>query len=238
MDKKWIAMAVGACLLGAGVMAAQADTPLAGVAPIDPAGFTSPVENPYYPLQPGQVSILRGQEEGQVFFERVKVTDRTKVIQGVTTTVIRDLLWENGSLAERTSDWYAADNAGNVWYFGEDTETLNQHGQVTGTHGSWEAGVDGAVAGIIMPADPQVTDAYRQEFYKGEAEDQAWIVQTAASKHVPYGKLNHLVRSFEWNRLEPKVMVEKFFAPGLGLVYENVIAGGVESLELVDFIAP
>jgi hypothetical protein len=238
MDKKrWIAMALGACVLAAGALAAQAGAPQATGGGIDPADFTDPVPNPYYPMEPGQVSVLRGRDQGQAFFEKVRVTDRTKKIQGVTTTVIRDLLWEDGYLAERTWDWYAADNAGNVWYFGEATQTLDEQGNVTGTHGSWRAGVDGAVAGIIMPADPRVSDAYRQEFYEGEAEDQGWIVQIAAKKEVRYGRLDHLVRSFEWSRLEPKVMVEKLFAPGLGLVYENVIAGGVESLELVRFTA-
>jgi hypothetical protein len=168
----------------------------------------------------------------------VKVTDRTKVIQGVSTTVVRDLLWEDGSLAERTLDWYAADNEGNVWYFGEDTATIDRHGNVIDTEGSWEAGVDGAVAGIIMPADPRPTDATRQEFYRGEAEDQGWIVQRNAERTVPYGHLTNLVRSFEWSRLEPRVVVQKFFAPRLGLAYERVVAGGVESLELVRFTSP
>lgn len=240
MNRKWIAMTVGICMIGAGVIAANASgdrAELAVVDPIDPANFTTPVENPYYPLRPGQVSVLGGQEDGVAFSERVTVTARTKIIQGVTTTVVKDLLWENGHLAERTLDWYAADNEGNVWYFGEDTETLDQQGQVTSTDGSWEAGIDGAIAGIIMPADPRPTDAYRQEFYKGEAEDQGWIVQRNAERKVPYGNLDHLVRSLEWSRLEPQVVVQKFFAPDLGLVYERVVAGGVESLQLVDFTA-
>lgn len=237
MDKRWIATGVGMSLLVAGIVGAQARAPRVPDG-IDPGNFTSPAANPYYPLEPGMVSILRGEDQGQRFFERIKVTANTKVIQGVTTTVIRDRLWENGYLAEETLDWYAADNDGTVWYFGEDTATYDEQGNVLSTHGSWEAGVDGAVAGIIMPADPKPTDAYRQEFYSGEAEDQAWIVQNHASKTVPYGHLDQLVRSFEWARLEPKAMVEKFFAPGLGLIYENKIAGGVESLELVKIIAP
>ena len=97
----------------------------------DPANFTSPVDNPYFPLRIGQVAILRGQEDGTRFAERVTVTDRTKVIQGITTTVVLDKLWEDGYLAERTRDWYAADNDGNVWYFGEATETLDRGGHVT-----------------------------------------------------------------------------------------------------------
>jgi hypothetical protein len=234
MGKRWIAIVLGLSLLFAGSVGAQGGTPRV-VDPIDPANFTSPVDNTYFPLEVGQVSVLRGQEDGERFFERVTVTDRTRVIQGVTTTVVRDLLWENGRLAERTRDWYAGDNDGNVWYFGEATATIDRHGNVIDTHGSWEAGVDGAVAGIIMPAHPRPTDAYRQEFYRGEAEDQGWIVQRNAERTVPYGHLKNLVRSFEWSRLEPRVVVQKFFAPGLGLAYERVVAGGVESLELVRF---
>ena len=236
MKKRWIAVGIGAGLLAAGVVGAQAGTPRPPA--VDPGNFTSPVANPYFPLEPGTVSVLRGQDQGQRFFERFKVTADTKVIQGVTNTVILDRLWEDGYLAEVTYDWYAADNDGNVWYFGEDTATYDEKGNVLSRHGSWEAGVDGAVAGIIMPADPRPTDAYRQEFYAGEAEDQAWIVQNHASKTVPYGHLDQLVRSFEWARLEKKVMVEKLFAPGLGLVYEEAIAGSVESLELVKVITP
>ena len=234
MDRKRTAMAVGACLVAVGVMAANARVPKV-VDPIDPADFDAPVANPYFPLDVGQVSIMRGEEAGARFNERIRVTDDTKVIQGVTTIVVVDRLWEDGALAERTSDWYAPDDQGTVWYFGEYTETI-EHGKVVDTGGSWEAGVDGAVAGIIMPADPRPTDAYRQEYFKNEAEDQAWITQRFAERTVPFGHLTDVVRSFEWNRLEPQVMVLKFYAPGLGLVSERDIAGSVERLELVDFI--
>jgi len=163
MDRKRTAVAVGACLLAVGVMAANARTPRI-VDPIDPSDFDAPVANPYFPLEVGQVSIMRGEEAGVRFFERIRVTADTKVIQGVTTIVVVDRLWEDGELAERTSDWYAPDDQGTVWYFGEYTESI-EHGQVVDTEGSWEAGVDGAVAGIIMPADPRPTDAYRQEYF-------------------------------------------------------------------------
>jgi hypothetical protein len=109
---------------------------------------------------------------------------------------------------------------------------------VESTEGSWEAGVDGAVPGIIMPADPRPTDAYRQELYRGHAEDQAWIVQRHGVAHVPYGDFTHVVRSFEWSRLEPHVLSEKLYAPGLGIVRERSIAGGQELLFLVDVRTP
>ncbi|ABL81460.1 MULTISPECIES: hypothetical protein [unclassified Nocardioides] len=201
---------------------------------VAPAQFDRPQQNEYFPLEPGTVTRYRGTDEGDRFVERVRVTHRTKRIQGVTTTVVRDTLRRaDGSLAEQTSDWYAADNDGNVWYFGEATATYDRSGRLESREGSWRAGVDGAVAGLIMPAEPRPTDAYRQEFLRGEAEDQAWIVQRNASTTVPYGTLHHLVRSFEWTRLEKPVLSLKLYAPGLGIVREKDMSGGSESFVLV-----
>lgn len=235
MRIRWVAaiaaaMVVAAGMLGAGAMAGEAG---AGGGP-DPADFTSPVPNPYFPLEPGRVSIYRGHEGKDRLRERLTITDKTKVIQGITTTVVRDVVYANGLLDEKTMDWYANDNDGNVWYFGEATATYDEHGEVINTKGSWEAGVHGAIAGTIMPAHPTPTDAYRQEFFRGYAEDQAWIVQTGIRAAVAYGKLDRVVRSLEWTRLEPGVVSEKFYAPGLGIVREWDVAGGSEHLELVD----
>jgi hypothetical protein len=224
-------LAVG--VLGSGGTASGASSAGAGVAP-DPADFSSPVPNAYFPLEPGTVSNYRGREGKDRLTERLTITDETKVIQGIATTVVKDVVYANGLLDERTTDWYANDNDGNVWYFGEATATYDEHGNVITTEGSWQAGVDGAVAGTIMPAHPMPTDAYRQEFYRGHAEDQAWIVQNAARVDVAYGKLDRVVRSVEWTRLEPGVVSKKFYAPGLGIVREGDVAGGDEFLELVD----
>jgi len=202
-------------------------------AAIDPADFTAPKPNPYFPLRPGRMYVYRGHEDGHHNLEHLTVTSKTKTIQGVTTTVIHDVLWSDGKIAERTRDWYAADNRGTVWYFGEATATYDRHGNVRSREGSWQAGVDGAVAGVIMPAHPHPTDAYRQEFLLGHAEDQAWIVQREAQVHVPYGNLDHVIRSFEWTRLEPHVVSQKLYAPGLGIVQEMDVAGGNEFMELV-----
>jgi hypothetical protein len=236
MKTRWIAVFVSAVVLAGSVLAvsvgAKTHTADAG-AGVDPKDFTAPVQNPYFPLEPGTVSIYRGTEDTDRLRERLAITDQTKVILGVTTTVVRDVLRVNGLLAEKTVDWYAADNDGNVWYFGEATAVYDEQGNVTSTEGSWQAGVHGAVAGTIMPAHPKPTDAYRQELFRGHAEDQAWITQNAARVRVPFGALDHVVRSFEWTRLEPGVVAQKFYAPGLGIVREQDVAGGTELLELV-----
>lgn len=201
---------------------------------VDPARFADPQPNPYFPLEPGTVSRLKGTDGGMRLRERVRVTHRTKRIQGVDTTVVTDVVRRaDGSLAERTEDWYANDSSGNVWYFGERTATYDRAGQLESREGSWRAGRGGAVAGQIMPADPGPTDAYRQEFYADHAEDQAWIVQRDARRRTPMGRLRHVVRSFEWTRLEPGVLSMKFYAPGLGIVLEKDVSGGHERFELV-----
>jgi len=201
---------------------------------VDPADFSTPVMNPWFPLDPGTTTVLRGTDEGERLRERVRVTSRTRLVEGVSTRAVRDVLRRaNGSLAEATTDWYAADNDGNVWYFGERTATYDRHGHLESREGSWLSGVDGATAGLIMPADPKATDAYRQEFYPGHAEDQAWIVGFKARLRVPAGRFRHVLRTFEWSRLEPGVISTKLYARGVGIVRERDVVGGSETFALV-----
>ncbi len=201
---------------------------------VDPADFDNPRPNPYFPLTPGLVTRLRGTDEGVRLRERVEITRRTKMIQGVRTTVVKDIIRRtDGTLVEKTFDWYAADNRGNVWYFGEWTASYDEQGRIESRDGTWKAGRDGAVAGLIMPADPKPTDAYRQEFRRGHAEDQGWIVANRGRVKVPAGTFRRVVRSYEWTRLEPDTISMKFYAPGVGIVSEENVVGGSEKLVLV-----
>jgi hypothetical protein len=198
------------------------------------ATFDHPRPNAYFPLRPGAVTTLRGSADGERFRERVHVTRRTKTILGVTTTVVTDVTHRaDGTLAEKTTDWYAGDDAGNVWYFGEKTATYDQAGRLESREGTWQAGRHGARAGIIMPVDPGPTDAYRQEYRPGHAEDQAWIVGRRGHVTLPAGSYRRVVRSYEWTRLEPNVVSMKLYAPGVGIVAERDVAGGDEQFELV-----
>ena len=220
-----------AALVAAGVFAIPAAPP--AVASINPADFSSPVANPYFPLKPGTVFVYRGSEGIQHLIEHLRVTHHTKRIEGVKTIVISDVLYGNGRLNEATHDYYADDNNGSTWYFGEKTATYDRHGHVKSREGSWLAGRNGGEAGIIMAAHPKPTDAYRQEFLKGHAEDQAWIVANHEHARVPYGRVNDVVRSYEWTRLEPNVVSLKLYAPHLGIVMEKDVAGGQEFMQLV-----
>jgi hypothetical protein len=241
MKKRTNALVALVAMVGIGLIAANGPGAPAGAAPhpglapaaIDPADFTTPVQNPYFPLVPGTVSILRGSEDGERLLNRTTMTPWKKLIQGVRARVVNDVLYGGGVLLEKTTDWYAADNSGNVWYFGEATAVYNKKGQVVNREGSWQAGVNGAVAGIIMPANPGPTDAYRQEYFKGHAEDQGWIVARHQVAEVPYGKVDQVVRSYEWTRLEPRVVSLKLYGPGLGIIQEKDVAGGTELLELI-----
>jgi hypothetical protein len=210
-----------------------AQNPEPAGAAFDPTNFTSPKANPYYPLVPGTTSVYRGTEDGDRLVEHLTVTDRTRTIAGVQAIVVRDILFANGRLQEKTTDWYQNDNGGSTWYFGEDTAVYNRKGQIVSTEGSWMAGVHGAIAGLIMPASPVPTDAYRQEYLRRHAEDQGWIVSNRAKVTTPAGAFTNVVRSYEWTRLEPNVVSLKFYAPGVGIVTERDVAGGTESLELV-----
>lgn len=194
--------------------------------------FVATIDNPYFPLPVGTTFMSRGVEGSRHEIDRMAVTSGTKVIQGITTTVIRDILRHQGAVIEKTFDWYAQDDQGNVWYFGEDTKVFLKNGKVD-TSGSWETGVNGAKPGIIMEADPQIPDAYRQECLSGEAEDSAWTIDRGGSVTVPYGTVHHVVRSLEFTPLEPHVISEKQYAPGLGIVMERDLHGGDETFRLV-----
>ena len=139
--------------------------------------FANRIDNPWFPLHPGTVFDYRGVKDGKRARDVLTVTHVDRTILGIRATVIHDRLYLNGHLAERTTDWYAQDRSGNVWYLGESTATLDARGRTLSTEGSWRAGVGGARAGIYMPAHPTSGDTGRQEYSKGHAEDQFKVLE-------------------------------------------------------------
>lgn len=199
---------------------------------INPANFVAEIDNPYFPLKPGTVFVYHGTKDGQQQVDEVTVTSDTKEIIGVTCTVVHDEVSVKDQVTEDTYDWYAQDKDGNVWYFGEDSTEYEKGKADTG--GSWESGVDGAKPGIIMPADPQVGDSYRQEYYAGEAEDMAEVLSLDESITVPYGSFDNVLMTNETSPLEPGVAEHKWYAKGVGEVSEEATAGEQEHWDLVD----
>ena len=183
---------------------------------IDPAKFKTHVENPYFPLVPGTTYMFSERVGKQVSDNEVTVTSDTRVIMGVTCTVVRDILREKGVVKEETSDWYAEDNDGNVWYFGEETKEYETNGKFS-TEGSWEGGVNGAQPGVMMWGKPAPGEPYRQEYLAGSAEDMGQIVALNASATTPYGAFSGCVRTKEWSLLEPGTE-KKWYAKGVGVV--------------------
>ena len=200
----------------------------------EPGNFVTVVDNPFFPLKPGTVWVYEGIRDEQTQRDEVAVTNRTKVVDGVTAVVVTDVATHAGELLEKTEDWYAQDKQGNVWYLGEDTASYS-NGKVESREGSWTAGVDGAVPGIIMPAHPGVPFAFRQEYLRDHAEDTSWVVDEAQTVKVPYGTLTGAIRTLEFSRLEPEVVDTKYYAPGIGIVREVSLSGPKENADLVSF---
>ena len=203
---------------------------------LDPADFTAKITNPYWPMKSGSRWIYR-ETDSQGAKQRVvvTVTDRTKKIaNGVTARVVHDAVTEGGKPVEITDDFYAQDRAGNIWYLGEAT-TEYENGKPKSTAGSFEAGVDGAQAGVIMPARPRPGLSYREEYRKGEAEDRARIVSLREKAEVPAGYYPRVLMTRNINPLSPKSLEFKFYARGVGPVLAVSVSGGSDREELIRF---
>jgi hypothetical protein len=192
---------------------------------INPANFVSEITNPYFPLKPGTVFKFEGTRDGVARRDEMMVTAETKVIMGVTTMVVRDVASSDTEIVEKTVDWYAQDKDGNVWYFGEDTAEY-ANGKVTTTDGTWMAGVDGALPGIIMQASPKVGEGYRQEYRPGVAEDYAKVIKTDATAGGPSGKYTGVVVTEDTDLLDTAKFEHKWFAPGVGPIGTDGMVGG------------
>jgi hypothetical protein len=199
---------------------------------IDPANFVATIDNKFWPLRPGTSFHYEGVRGKVPQTDDEVVTHQTKRILGINCTVVRDTVSERGHAIERTLDFYAQDKQGNVWYLGEDSFEL-QHGRFVKASDSWRSGVDGAKPGIIMPADPQPGDKYRQEYYPpGEALDQALVLGYREAVTVPYGSFKRSLVTSEFSPLEPQTE-EKYYVAGLGEILERVVKGHHEEFRLV-----
>jgi len=247
-----LVLALGVASAGVGVAAGGGSGTVAGCAgengngpplpqrsepvTLDPDDFVSRIANPYFPLTPGSRWIYReldasGAEQRVV----VKVTNRQKNIVGISATVVRDTVTEDGQLVEDTLDWYAEDTCGNVWYLGEDT-TEYENGKPISKAGSWQHGVDGAYAGIVVPANPVDGLTYRQEYYAGQAEDAAEVLSVEEQAEVPYGHFDGVLLTKDFTPLHPEILEYKLYAKGIGPVLTLGVSGGSDREELVRFV--
>jgi len=200
---------------------------------INPSDFVSGVNNKYFTLTPGMTLIYEGEtEEGTEHIE-VTTLSETKKVMGVECMIVWDRVFLNGELIEDTLDWFAQDKDGNVWYFGEDSKEIKD-GEVVSNAGSWESGIDEAKPGIIMLANPKIGDQYRQEYYKGQAEDMGEVIAIDEKVEVPYGVFEGCLKTRDWTPLEEKTDEHKYYSTEIGGVVLEVGIYSGERVELVD----
>jgi hypothetical protein len=238
--RRTTAVALAATLaVGFGSSAATAAHSKQGGAGFNPSRFgrhSSRVDNPWFPLPAGRTLIYSGNEGGAPAQDRFTVTHKSKLIAGVRARVVHDRVIHAGHVTERTSDWYAQDKAGTVWYLGEATAELNSKGRVKSTEGSFMAGRDGAKGGIFMPANPQVGQSFKQEDFKGQAEDRFKIIGLPVSVTTPAVTSQDAMLTKETTPLERGIVDHKYYVQGVGTVLEDTVKGvppGSERLELV-----
>jgi hypothetical protein len=235
---------VAAVVIGLGVVASagasrtssglpQGDDPVH----LDPAHFSAKIDNRRWPMTVGSRWVYRVTDsaDGSVKRDVIKATPRTKMIaDGIEARVVRDVVTDHGKPTEVTRDWYAQDSHGNVWYFGEHTIAY-EHGRPS-DNGSWEAGVDGNLPGVALPAKPKVGLSYREEYSKGVAEDQSRVLGLDQQAQVPAGHYTHVLMTEDFSPIEPRVSELKFYAKGSGQAVLAVdVSGGSEREELVKY---
>jgi hypothetical protein len=215
-----------------------------GSQPVDlkPGDFTVDIDNRYWPMKPGTRWTYHDvAADGTEADIEIIVTNRIKKLaNGIKAREIRDTVRVGGQITEDTKDWYAQDDSGNIWYFGEDTAEFD-HGRVISRHGSFEAYVNGALPGVVIPGDPEPGMAYRQEYFKGEAEDNGEVLSTHELVQVPLGKYRDALLTRDTITIEPDVQQYKLYAPGVGPILSLSISGGSggrEELVKVDTVGP
>jgi hypothetical protein len=227
---------IAASLIPAGVVVADGGNDLPQGSErvhLNPKQFSVHIDNRHLPMPPRTRWTYRETDAGEHFRVVVTVTTRTKrIANGVTARVVRDTVTRHGKVVEDTFDWYAQDRKGNVWYLGERTAEF-RNGHVTSREGSWQAGVHGAQPGVVMPAHPADGMRYRQEFLKGQAEDNGEVLAAHEQVQVPYGHFTGAVLTRETTPLEPSVVEYKWYAPGVGPVLTFNGSGGAGQERLV-----
>lgn len=205
----------------------------------DSIEFVSGIDNPYIPFVPGSKWVYEARlEDGTVERNEIEVLQETRAVNNVTAAIVHDTVFVEGQLVEETFDWYAQDKDGNVWYLGEQVDNY-ENGLLVDHAGSWEWGVDGALPGVMMWADPaaHLNEEYFQEYYAGEAEDQGQVLSVSETETVPFGSFDEVVKTYDFSALDSELKENKFYAAGIGVIKEvNQVTG--EEVVLIEYVPP
>jgi hypothetical protein len=198
------------------------------------SNFVKTINNPFFPLVPGASFLYSGTKDTNQLIKQVIVTKNTRKIMSITCVEVDSTLTVEDKLAEKTVNWYAQDKQGNVWAFGADVKEYSTSGKVTSTKGSWLAGSNSALPGIAMKANPGANLTYRQDYYKGHAEDMAQVLSLSESVTGTSGYYQNVLEIKEWSALQPDIVVNKWYANGVGLIATKMAQGGTEELQLTE----
>jgi hypothetical protein len=204
---------------------------------IDPADFSTDITNPYFTLPVGKKTIYEAETEDGVERIEIEIEKQTKQVMGVTTVIYRDRVYLAGGLVEDTRDYLAQDKEGNVWYFGEEVDNY-ENGQLKDHAGSWIAGINGAKPGIWIKAEHKVGDSYRQEYYKGEAEDMRDVVAINQTVTIKRGSYTSCVKVYDWTPLDPTSREHKYYCPQVGALVLNENLESGKKAELIEVVNP
>jgi hypothetical protein len=204
---------------------------------LNPADFSTTIDNPYWPMPVGATwHVHVSNPQGESLQETITVENKTKKIaDGVTARVVHDVVYTNGKPSEITDDWYAQDKDGNIWYFGENTTSIDLDTGKKDSSGSFEAGKNGADAGIAMAAHPSVGLTYREEYYKGHAEDRTKVLALDQQVEAPAGHFTGAILTDDYSPLEPTVSEYKLYAKGVGPVVAVSVSGESEREDLISY---
>lgn len=204
---------------------------------INPSEFTTEITNKYFTLPVGKKMVYEADTEEGVERIEIEIENTSRNILGVETITYRDKVYLDGVLVEDTKDYLAQDKQANVWYFGEDVNNY-EGGKLKDHAGSFIAGADGAKPGIWIKGDQIVGDSYKQEFYKGEAEDMRDVVainQTVTTKLATY---TDCVKVYDWTPLDSKSREHKYYCPEAGALVLNENLEDGKRAELIKVTTP
>ncbi len=217
-------LSLSLALLGLALPAAVAAAGEPVLPVFDLAAFAEPKANPWFPLEPGATKLHREAGAGaEAESSTTAVHGPGPTILGVATVAVLDEAFEADRLVERTLDYYATDQDGNVWYFGEDVTNFryDEAGTLIGTDSksAWLAGVDGAMPGILLSGAPVPgLTLFQEHAPQAEATDYAEVVATGLALTVAAGSFTDVVQTFEASTSEPDLREFKYYAPGIGLI--------------------